>query len=431
MQPRKLLTIVLTIVFGLALVVDTQSHRHDGDRAALASPNISQISNDDWFIYLFDDISSELIRIDQNGDWTVFPLGLGEGEIADHVDLGMVISHDGTTVAFCKALRRRADPYQYVKTLVLRDIAVGANTLEVPLGPVPVCTVSAFGPDGQQVAVGLATAMPSYLQDPPIDPDVPVWRLQLVDTSTGEVADEVNSLTAGMPPFGTLEPLLVRVTYWDAETVSFVGMRFQPHAGGIDRPPTAPAYRWSLHTGGVDLVDEHYSLCGDVLSQTGERVYPTVDDRLPAAVPAGPRPQANVLNVVDGEGTRLIYHNAEWVILDAKFVNDGRAVVAQLESEGSVRYVLVDRAGGVTALPAEYDYVAWFAPAPVPGGAVFLWMEPPTAEQPGWTARLGVVKGAAVREIWAVSGPDFISLRLVWSPPVKVEGTLVPFSVAE
>lgn len=401
-------------------------------------PVAAQDSPQTWFIYLFDNVNGELIRVYNTGEMEIDSLGLEEGEFANRSD--MAISDDGSQIVFCKYTMSESNT---TRTLIVRDIAAQANLLETPLeAGYEGCRPTGFNADGSQFVLG-TTAIINF--DPqtgqPIAGDAPLWRIQIIDAASGEVLNEINSTMPDMPSFDdtfgriTPVPLMADVIEFKSDSVLF---RAIPYVG-MEVPGELPAWSWNLSDNTVSSVPNVGRINSDYLPQTGELAYPALDESIPAAQPGGPMSQANVINVQTADGTiQTIYRNSEEVIISASFVNDGQAVgVTLLEGFDqsnpndmfTVRHIIVDRGGQVTDVGQPFEQSIPIEG--VPGGAVVVWAVNDAQGYP--VTHLASVENGALREIMEYQPPmerGYSFLEIVWTPPTQVTGELPPFAPA-
>lgn len=405
----------------------------------LTLPIAAQDNSSTWFIYLFDNVNNALVRVYNTGEMEIDSLGLQEGEFVSSSD--MAISDDGILVVFCKITL--SDAGDSTRTLIVRDIAANANRYEAPLeAGYDGCRPSSFNADGSQFVFS-TTAILNF--DPQngqvIEGDVPLWRVQILDSTSGAVLNEINSTLPDMPSFDdsigrvTPVPLMADVIEFNDEGVLFRGIPYV----GMEVPGELPAWSWNLTDNTVSPVPNVGRVNSAYLPQTGELAYPALDEALPAAQPGGPMSQANVVNVQSEDGTiQTIYQNSEEIVTDVNFVNDGQAVgVTLLEGFDqanpsdtfALRHVIIDRSGQVTDIGQPYENFTQLEG--VPGGAVVVWAETDAQGYP--VTHLGIVENGALREIMEYQPPmerGYSFLEIVWSPPTQIADGLQPFTPA-
>jgi hypothetical protein len=393
---------------------------------ALVVPTFAQ-ENTGWFVYLFDSVNNELVRVYETGEMEIYSLGLAANEMTSIRD--MAISDDGALLVFCKMVT--GDGVIAGRTLIVRDIASNRNISETLIdGANTGCRPTAFNADASQFVLSLALEV---VFDPntgqPVAGDDVNWRVQIIETQTGAVLDEINS---AMPDAPTLDefggagiPLMADVISFQNDTVIFRGIPYL----GMGLPAELPAWSWDLSSNSVSPVANIGRTFSDYLAQTGELAYPALDESMPAAQPGGPISQANVVKLQTSDGaTQTIYQNSEDVIVATRFVNDGQAIAVMLvegfdpnnpNDSFPTRHVLVDRDGNVTEVGEVYANFTQIAP--VPGGAVITWGEWLADADP--IAKLGIVEDGILREIWSYTPPaerGYSFLEIVWSPPLNL-----------
>ncbi len=374
----------LSIVFVLALLVIGTTHT---------------LADDAWYIFLYNSTTRELVRVNgEVGSTTTFELGLHENEFVE----GMDFSTDGQWVALCGVQMIPETP-QSQSSLYLRDLEAGVNKLEIDLGKTLGCHVSrdAFNEDDRLLAVGVINY---FAPDKNIDTSKPIWQLLVFDTQTGKIAHEINADTPAVIQAGMLSGLPIRplVRYFADNQIIFAEIPY-----GIGGTPKTSAYRWHLDTGKVEPADHWGAFALDY--HAGELIWVDYDAGLPAGEPGGPMSPFNVVMTVDqnGEAHRL-YHSPDWLILNAKFIDDGEQIAIQLlepfdpdsAASQSVKWAVLGRDGTLVELRRS-TLLAELVEAP--GGCALLWAE--LQEQPRLTTHLDIHSGNSNRKIWTYAAP--------------------------
>jgi hypothetical protein len=391
--------------------------------AALVVPNFAQ-DNNGWFVYLFDSVNYELVRVYETGEMEIYSLGLEANETTSSRE--MAISDDGSLLVFCKMIMGSPNPTE--RTLIVRDIVNNTNLSETQIDVLYTgCRPTAFNADASQFVLGIAAevAFDPNTGQPVASEDIS-WRLQVIDTQSGAILHEINSTTPDAPVLeeygGAAVPVISEVISFRDNIVIFRGIPYV----GMGLPPEFPAWAWDLNSNTISPVANVGHTFGDYLAQTGELVYPALDESIPAAQPGGPMSQANIVRLQTSDGaTQTIYQNSEDVIVGTRFVNDGEAIAVLLVAGFDpnnpdtfpTSHVLVDRAGTVTEIEGVYEQFTQIAP--VPGGAVITWTEMPEGANP--IAKLAVVENSTVREIWSYEPPSergYSFMEILWSPPL-------------
>lgn len=400
----------------------------------IALPASAQDSQN-WFIYLFDNINYNLIRVDSTGATETFSLGIDDNSFVNFND--MAINQDGTRVAFCEETRTDMNsilPGQ--KTVVVRDIVKESNLRTMDYGNPYGCSVSAFSEDSSEIAVSLVNELP-YMPNF-VDTPAPTWELQLIDLSTGYLANNIAYYISEMPNasfFGQDVPLLADVRLWNDHIVRFAGMPYL----GTDGPPEVPVYEWNLKSGSIkEMPPSTGRMNNDYLPGTGELVYAALDDRLASVVPGGPIALANVVNIRDEAGNfRTIYQNTEWVIAGTTFISDGQSIAISLfgawddnnpELSAMARYEVLNRDGSIQKIEASFE--GYKEIAAVPGGAVLTWTINPTADgyQPTYVAYWDGSFLNTVVEFTPDYTKGFSPPMLVWSPAIGSVSNIPDFA---
>ncbi len=195
-----------------------------------------------------------------------------------------------------------------------------------------------------------------------------------------------------------------------------------------------PLFTWNLADNTVDPVE----VAGwgtqtlDYLPQTGELIWTAVNPALAAGDPGGPMPPYNVLMIHDADGTRMLYHSPDWLIMGADFVNGGRQIALRLlepfdgtgmPGEQSTRVVLMDRTGTMTDVG---NYPSYTEIVPAPGGFVVMWAEFGDSSMPDY--KLQHYQNGAFTDLPAPSANNGgITWFLSWGPVGDVPADLQPF----
>jgi hypothetical protein len=380
-------------------------------------------SDSEWFAYLLNGATQELVRVNANGESASISLGISPNEfIGGGRDIAF--SDDGSRVAFAQT---DSSPDRST-TLVVRDIAAQTNTLEIDLGGTFGAQVRAFNAEQTQVAVG---AVNYYEGDPNADTSRPVWQLRVVDVASGEVVYELNANDPladdiELVASGTIMP---EVRYFANDQIVFAAVPW-----GIGGAPELPAYVWQLNDDTLSPI-EGYGLPGVDTLDTGELIYLDVDESLPTQEPGGPVGAFNVVMLADKTGqARTVYHNPDWVLLDSTFVNNGRQIAVQMlqpfdenhPAPQVTQWILLDRNGEVSG---DGVYPSFSQVLPAPDGYAILWAEfADNMGTPPRTTRLDYVANGATTNLWTeVTDQAGTSWELVWSSPVSLADNLQSF----
>lgn len=445
MKTRTLLSIVSLMIFGAALLLGIAviaivmlGSWFDTTPANAVSP-VSETyalntENTASVVYLASDREGTLLRVNNDGTSQTFSLGLSENFLA----VGSIaFSSDSRLAAFCPI--ERVNDEQTTRTLIVRDIEAGTNLLEIPYGSIPACNAEAFSPDNSTIAVSIVfnSAVENYSGSRNDEPD---WTLRLLDVNSGAVLREMSADSAFAPNFAAISnawfdprlPAMNQVLYYGNEEILFVAYPFYGGDGFLE----VPGFRWNFASSTVTEVPGLGRFGADYLPATGELAYPMMDNNLPYAQPMGPAPTANTVQISDSSGTRTIYRNTEWVILQARFINGGRQIAVVLlpafdpdvENPGAQgnRIEIINRDGTVQTLNDEFIGMQLLYGTGT--GFTFQWTDflnsPPTFY-------IEVYNGQSLQSIWSYT-PDAGNnwLNMVWAAPMPGISGLAPFQAA-
>ncbi|MEM9954954.1 MAG: hypothetical protein AAF846_25325 [Chloroflexota bacterium] len=286
-----------------------------------ALPTVAQNTDtDDWTAYLFDTINRDLIRMQSDGSVDTFILDAPESDYFLSIN-ELTISNDGETVAYC--LKTNENDSIVPHTLVIRDIASETTLQEIDLGRQHHCAATAFSQDDSLIAVSIVH-YPAFSDKPD---DEAIWSLNAIDAETGETQLMLQSTDDKMPQSTQFEPalpLMMHVTYFDDETLRFDGIPFAPMGG----PMFVPSFVWDTSTDTVTELPLDYGRTNnDYWVETETLVYPAFDESLPAAITDGPMPQANIIQLQDGDNApETIFATEDWVIMSTTFIDNGEQV---------------------------------------------------------------------------------------------------------
>jgi hypothetical protein len=372
-----------------------------------------------WSAYVYNGIHDTLLRVSADGSQISYSLGFEDNMPAPYE---LSFNEDGSQFAYCK---RESDPNTRMNTytLIVRDVAAETNLLEVDLGAGvdKICTVGNHAFANNRVAVGLVN----------YSGDETLWQVLLIDATTGETVyqiDEDNNPVQLPESFQHYTiPLIRHLT--ETEVIFMLA----PQGGG-DGPRVFPAFSWNIDSDAIEAID-YWGLEGISVLDTGEVTFPTNDPALPVGDTMGISTNYNVVQVVDGAAPRNIYHTADWLIVRAQFINNGRQI-AVLEyaaydpnepsaSNVPTHWIAIDRAGNITEL-MTVEFMADIQPAP--DGYVVLETTYPTGnfEQLHFVLRL--VGNDVSTTLVELDTDDNSYWNLVWVTPTTTESNLAPFA---
>lgn len=384
-----------------------------------------------WSVYLFESTSGELLRVYQDGSKESHNIGLSENQFISSREIAF--NADASRAAYCVTTYPPGTgdaPGQPYSTFYLRDLAAETNLLEIEFGNAIGCRTDSdsFSDDYSQIAISVVNYFPG---DPSADSSKPVWQIQVLDVATGAVLHELNSNSPNVAAQGMIldAPVLPDVNAFDGSQIIFGEVPY-----GIGGMPSVKAFRWNLSDGTLspepDGPYNHFGI--DRLASTGETIWTAFDPSLPVAEPDGPMGYINVVMLADSSGQqRLIYHNAEWTPITAKFIDDGKRIAILLfpsydpnQPVGAQpsKWVALDRAGNITDLQTDLEYsdIAY-----APGGYAFLRTRMPQTEAQMVRTSLEYYAAANMVELWSAEGTTI--WEIAWTGPVATLDNLPPF----
>lgn len=366
-------------------------------------------NNDEWFAYVvhvFGDGQQELIRVDENGNtqYYEFPVQVGP-------DVSFDFSPDGQLITYCEADDEATQ-------LVMWDIAAERPVWSRNFGPTSACHVSRWGfePTNEFVTIGIGS-------DNDHAGDGPHWRIVVLDVGNGDVVYELNDqmesvIAFGLDVFGDVALLPLVKHFADGEVI-FV---LDPSLGTASNQ--LQAYRWTIESGTIELVDYWGSRVTDFLPETGEMLIMDFDW---ATTHSDTLPRGNSLKLVDADGVRTLYQQPDLTVLSGMFVNDGQAILVNgYDSATAVHhFVLITRDGKIQNLE---DNAQSFFPMPARGGFILpednYNIDAPTRFQ------LALYRGDEVTILWELeNNPDSLTefAYLAFSLRTPAAPDLAPF----
>jgi hypothetical protein len=380
----------------------------------------------EWAAYLQNPQRGELLRVTADGTITSYSLGLPQDAYVSSFD--MSFNADGSRVAFCQLTYQPESPIA-TAILYVRDIAAQTNLLTLDLGASDgkTCSLGRRAYSSSQVVVGMMNYTP-FSANP--DTSQPMWQINIFDVTTGETVSEINASANPIEvddAFGGA-PTLPLIQLFDGSKVIF---SFVPFGG--DGVFSAPSFEWDIASGTVQPIP-HWGKMGMDVLDTGELVYPDNDPNLPVGTPMGPMGSFNVLRLVEGSQTRTIYHTADWLIGEARFINHGRQLALWLlpsfnpdapESNAvGTRWIALDRAGGVTELLTT-PYYANLMPAP--NGYAALTQNYTEGDFQRANFTLTLTSDGITSTLWQSGETGDATWELAWVTPTTVATDLAAF----
>lgn len=308
--------------------------------------------DDTWEVYLYDEVNTQIIVINQAGETVSTTPLLNEGEFV-HPN-GIIFDRAGSRAFFC--VQESVDSSDLYQTTI-RVVEVGNPTplYNFDLGETLDCRVSALHHDAMFFTVGVINYDPLGTD---IDDERPLWQLLLLDPFFAEVIGEINPNSDELPddilPDTAYMPVVHRI-HFD------IVFSMIPYYGGDN--VSFPAYLWRRADGAdsIEAIDGWGRLSYDYVIGTelgqwqeisvGELIYPRYNDALtvPDNTPIAP---ANVVELQTNDSVSTIYTNEEAVILDSTFVDNGEAIVLTLlnPDESLSYFELLERDGTINPL---------------------------------------------------------------------------------
>lgn len=449
MKTKTVLMIISSMVFGMAIlggiavvIIMFISSGNNDNQGALTEQTVPDDSatltqqnlNDPSFVYLLQNQTNKLIRISlSDGTSQEFSLGLPE-DASSYVQR-LSFSDDGRLVAFCA--NDRVSDNLVTRRLVIRDIERQETIRESHFGNVEGCEVSAFNGDASEVAVGLVYNSP--IMNAINFPNQPDWQLQINSVYESAIIRILSEGDANAPDYESMKDdfwfddgisAMTRVVSFTEDEILFTAYPYI----GRDGPLQVPAHRWDLQTGAVTPIDGLTKLGASYLPETGEVVYPELDESFDAAQPVGPMPLANTIRVNDNGEIRTIYRNSDYVIASTTFINGGRQIGVMLiggwdennpNEVAASRFEIINRDGSPGQLSSiffTYNQMRGTA-----DGMLVLSLTQLGIDNNDY--QLVHYVDGEMRTVWSATMPRNQGLDLVWSAPMLVVEGLPAFAV--
>lgn len=281
---------------------------------------VAGAQDDPWFIWLYEPTAPALIRVDQDGAVTTYPL---EQRVRPD---RRAFTPDGKQVALCWRAEQDSGPQGAPITLSIRDIINATTVLETEVGVARECTVSGY--DGERVLLTLNVG-------PARQGGANDWQLLLLAAQDGAPLAEL-PVEGAVPNVQTLAP----------DHVIYAAL-----PPDFTQESEFPAYRWdfggdSTPIGTLAPNADHW---GD------QRVWTAFDETYPyyEGLPA-----PNVVKWQSGDGAPQIVYSAEdglWWLIEALFIEDGARVAVRMQGPLDIqstgpqpsRWVAIDPDGAV------------------------------------------------------------------------------------
>jgi hypothetical protein len=375
------------------------------------APNVHVQAGGDWFSYVYNVQTFELVRVHLSGEQETVSLGLPEGYRPGE----FAFSPNGYVLAYCATADNDVQNGHPHTQLVVRDLEVGGNIFQLDMGYPAGCltTKDAFNEDGTQFAVGIVNY---FMDEPDIDSTQPNRTLQIYDLNSLNLAVELNAATPIDPMMADLS-MMPQVRYFAHDIVVFRELPWG--MGGM--VPDASAYMWDAFSGSLDPI-EHWGAQTVVdIRDRGELFWLEHDDTLPQAEPFGEGSINNVVRMAGKNGAvSTIYHTPDWLIIDMAPINDGRELALLLSAQDPNsadfrvinRWIALDRSGATTVLGESEQ---WSVIRSAPTGYVLFATALADPNDP--TTRsfsLSYVTGGSPSELWSTPQADSY-WDLVWA----------------
>ncbi len=289
----------------------------------IASEPITSDAQSEEFVYLFDEMTNRMMRVNLlDGSQQAIELGI-EGETAGIN--GGVVSKNGRLVAFCVLVSMDADQSRFV----VRDINSGQNLFEHDLDGL--CYAGAFSPDDSRIAIGLGMmSTPSN------------WSVQIYDVNTGAIFQEQGADALSDGDVGANASIMPSVIAFDNESLYFKGIPMAPDQDYM-------AYHWDLATNTVNFAEKLSHPGSALFVPTGEIAYPATMSDI----------ESRELYLNDANVDRVVYRDTDLTVGMSMFVNGGQQLLILLtngtaymsESTPLInQYVILNRDGTTEVL---------------------------------------------------------------------------------
>ncbi|MEL6408384.1 MAG: hypothetical protein AAFR81_28720 [Chloroflexota bacterium] len=428
-------TVTGLAVMGILYVANQQSDDTARQREEPISEDVPDA--DLSTVYIWDGRANTVVMLDlETGNRDVQALV----SQSDSYIIQPRISDDGTYAAFCQNIRSGDTISDIVFTV--HNLRTNQMVFTESFGLIAGCEAGAFNQDGTQVTVGVVHNNP--IMGVVNFPDMPDWALCVYDVSTGNITQEFNADNPSAPDFATLDddywfepnisPMLRGVAFVD-DTIYLTAHPFV----GRDAAFRHPAYTWNVGTNEWTFLEGLTHIGADLLAQTGEVVYPYLDENYDYATPPGPSPRANTVRVDDNGTQRTIYRNTE-VIMRTQFINSGSHVLLTLvpnfdyenpdpDSAGATNYAILDREGNITRLS---NTTRWYQQSSATAdGYISFYFNQTEVTNSMYNLVHTRIEGDTISQtlLWT-HAPDLnrASYSFLWSAPMPVRDNLAPFA---
>jgi hypothetical protein len=324
----------LVIAMAMALVIGAAVHVLDRDvRPARAGGG-------QW-VWLYDPDAGMLLQVFPDDETKEIALEVPAGYYLG----SMTFSLESDRFATCLTPNPPGQP-DVNPLLAIYDITGETYLVQKDLGPIEACSAydAAFSLDGTQFAFGVINEWDMESEE------LPTWTLFVVDTTTGETVNQLDSTDPGVTGLGDLSGYLPVVARFDGDAIVFILYEWGM-AGSTVNPE---GLTWYPETGILER-ELYLNLPGvDFLPGPGEYVWVTQDDAFPPTEVEGPPADYNVIMYTDGLGAAYpVYTHGAWALWGVQFIDGGRklAVTAWDIEANTARLFYVDRSGQAGDIP--------------------------------------------------------------------------------
>lgn len=394
--------------------------------AALSAAVLPASAQSDWTAYLFNATNGQLVQVGPGGEQASYALGNNPDAGQYLSSFNITITPDGKYAAYCLTVPQA--------TYILRDIVAEQDVVRADMGSPLSCSAGphSLSPDGSQIAIARVNA---YRGDPNADPNQPFWSINVIETMTGNPLYELNnrSTLVADPSFDTTftsDTILPLIVEMDSSGLVFQAARYASE-GRMDA-----AFRWDFASDQYTPVEVWGEYGLSQQTATGEFAYVQLDPALPVGDPGGPISAANIVRLMDKNGSvsTIFVGGADWLPLNTVFVNDGRDLAIMLlesfkfSDDPNVvqrnHWVLLNRDGSSSDIFLDDDYATVM---PVTGGYLLL-AQDFQRDQPNTFPTFSLTH-ASNGVIWQSPPADtWQSWELLWASPAPQQTELPPFT---
>lgn len=370
-----------------------------------------------WSAWLYGADGGKLIQVFPDGTPAItktLPLPAG----VSSAPFGVTISRDGTLLAACMvddASQTSVRVYD-LNSGVYRAVyqALGGPTVGCHLGRY------AFSEDGSLLAFGLLNHYPG------MSDARPAWELLVMQVSTGSIVYRLDSNAPAVAALGIdLAGKMPMLETFEQPTATRPGLiTLKPVQWGTEGFCEYDGLVWNLNDGSVTSIARYGKNGLDVLLPNSELTWIETNPAYPQGVLEGPGCTHNMVMYSNKAGDLYPLFTNGTVVFGTEFVDDGRRIAfGTYTAGGANQWYAVDRAGGLTALPADLSntYEVWGTP----DGYVFMTSGPGVPQE----VRYHRFSGGPSPEVFtalAVPGDDYY--RIIYVTPLAGGAGLSAFS---